>query len=228
MKIFAAIIGLASFASAQAATITQIGTDVTFTYDNATLYGTGTVVGNSIFFSPTTFKAESLDAAGTVTASATLNIVVEVTTMGFAVNEFKLLEQGDYRLVGSSSSVDASGWLQVTSQTKTCGFFACFDNETFSAGALTTVGSLTPWSAYTEVDLANTAGWVSDTKVNAQIQNNLLAISTVFGESAMVQKKFQGVGLVINPDTAQVIPLPAAVWLLGSAIGALGWMRRRN
>ena len=26
----------------------------------------------------------------------------------------------------------------------------------------------------------------------------------------------------------QVVPIPAAVWLFGSALGALGWMRRRR
>jgi hypothetical protein len=29
--------------------------------------------------------------------------------------------------------------------------------------------------------------------------------------------------LVINPS---IIPIPAAVWLFGSALGLLGWMRR--
>jgi hypothetical protein len=34
------------------------------------------------------------------------------------------------------------------------------------------------------------------------------------------------VGGVINMSTA-VIPVPAAVWLFGSALGLLGWIRRR-
>jgi hypothetical protein len=57
-----------------------------------------------------------------------------------------------------------------------------------------------------------------------QIQNDLTAISSVENESALIQKKFEGVGLVINPV---VIPVPAAVWLFGSALGLLGWMRRK-
>lgn len=40
---------LAVSTSAGAATIQQVGTDVTFEYDDATLFGVGTVVGNSIF-----------------------------------------------------------------------------------------------------------------------------------------------------------------------------------
>ena len=209
---------------AQAATITQMGTDVTFTYDDATLYGTGSVVGNSIFFSPTAFKAESLNTAGVVTANETLNITVTVKpSSSYVINEFALVEQGDYLLNGSSSSVDASGRLQVTSLTTTCGFFACKDSEIFTAGPLTTTGVLTAWSTNAGIDFADTAGWGADTDVIAQIQNDLTAISTVNGESAMVQKKFQGVGLVVNP-----IPVPAAAWLFGSALGLLGWLRRRT
>ncbi len=208
---------------AQAATITQMGTDVTFTYNDATLYGTGSVVGNSIFFSPTTFKAESLNTAGVDTANETLNITVTVKpSSSYVITEFALVELGDYLLNGSSSSVDASGRLQVSSLTKTCGFFACTDSEIFTAGALTTTGVLTDWSASADIDFADTAGWITDTNVMAQIQNDLTAISTVNGESAMVQKKFEGVGLVVNP-----IPVPAAAWLFGSALGLLGWLRRR-
>ncbi len=33
--------------------------------------------------------------------------------------------------------------------------------------------------------------------------------------------------IAIEPDT-QVVPVPAAVWLFGSAVGLLGWLRRRG
>jgi hypothetical protein len=209
--------------SGAALAISQPGTDVTFTYDESTLFGTGTVVGNSIFFSPTTFLAQSDNDDGSVTVPQTLNITIEVNSGSpYTITDFQLVELGDYQLSGTSSSVSASGRLQVTSTTTTCGFFACVDSELFSAGPLTTVGALTEWTASASVDLADTAGWGSDTAVIAQIQNVLNATSTVLGESAFIQKKFEGVGLVVNP-----IPVPAAVWLFGSALGVLGWLRRR-
>ncbi|MFW2405668.1 MAG: VPLPA-CTERM sorting domain-containing protein, partial [Gammaproteobacteria bacterium] len=212
--------------TSQAALITQSGTDVDFTYDDATLFGMGTVVGNSIFFTPTTFKAESLNDDGAVSpiGQNTLNIQVDVTSGGgYEITNFQLAELGDYLLTGNSSSVSASARLQVSSNTTTCGFFNCVDTKIDNVSGLTTVGTTTEWTAAVGIDLADTADWGSDSSVIAQIQNNLLATSTVNGESAMIQKKAAGVGLVINP-----IPVPAAVWLFGSALGLLGWMRRKT
>ena len=34
--------------------------------------------------------------------------------------------------------------------------------------------------------------------------------------------------IVFGPVTASAVPVPAAAWLFGSAIGLLGWMRRRS
>ena len=35
-------------------------------------------------------------------------------------------------------------------------------------------------------------------------------------------------GQYLEPEITGVVPVPAAVWLFGSALGGLGWMRRRN
>lgn len=221
-KILIGLVLALSLAGVQAAVVTVPGTDVEFTYDTSSLFGIGTVVGNSIFFSPTTFKAESLNLDGTDSVGETLIIDVVATTPGYQLTEFALVELGDYLLTGSSSSVTAAGRLQVTSATKTCGILPCTDWDIFNVAGMTTIGSLTGWSGNVGIDFADTAGWISDTSVEASIQNDLTATSTVNGESAMVEKKFQGVGLVVNP-----IPVPAAVWLFGSALGLLSWLRRR-
>ena len=141
------------------------------------------------------------------------------------MTEFTMAEFGDYYLSSGDTSVSASGRLQVTSQTDTCPpiNFPCFDSEVFNVAGLNTVGATTDWSGGTTVDLANTAGWGSDTLVTAQIQNNLSATTLNEGELAWIQKKAGGVSLEIS-----VIPIPAAVWLFGSALGALGWMKRRS
>lgn len=211
--------------TAQSAIITQNGADISFTYDDSTLFGAGTVVGNSISFLPTNFFAESLNGAGQATSFDTLNVTVESITAGYTMNMFTLAEVGDYRLDGATASVDASARFMVDSATTNCGVFACTDSGIFTAGALgDTAGVLTDWSLGGTLDLAATAGWGSDTKVILQLQNNLLADTTLQNELAFIQKKKGGLGIIVNP-----VPVPAAVWLFGSGlIGLVGVARRKT
>jgi hypothetical protein len=138
---------------------------------------------------------------------------------------FTLAEFGDYRLDGANASVDASAWFLVESATTNCGLFACSDSDIFSAGTLAdTAGVLTDWNLGGTLDLANTVGWGSDTKVILQLQNNLLAETASAGEVAFIQKKKGGIGITVNP-----VPVPAAVWLFGSGlIGLVGLARRKT
>lgn len=205
-------LGLASL-SANAAIVTLYGDDVSFTFDDATLYGSGTVVGNNIYFTPADFKAESLNGAGLVQASEMLNLQVEVTTAGYWLEEFALNELGDYLLNGAGASASASGTFSVSSNTN-----ANSDSNNFDAGPLTVQGALTEWSTSSFIDIS----WGTDTDVDIDIMNLLQASTTDLGEQALVQKK---VGLVGVEITA--VPVPAAVWLFGSALGMLGWLRRK-
>ncbi|MBT8421665.1 MAG: hypothetical protein KJP03_00945, partial [Gammaproteobacteria bacterium] len=76
---------------------------------------------------------------------------------------------------------------------------------------------------FADIDLAETAGWVFDTDVNANIQNNLSATTTQAATSAMIEKKFGAIGIEVT-----VVPVPAAVWLFMSALGLLGSLRMRR
>ena len=73
------------------------------------------------------------------------------------------------------------------------------------------------------ISLADTAGWGSDTDVDIDLTNTLTASTAADGEYAMVQKKLGAVSIEIT-----AVPVPAAVWLFGSGLGVLGWMRRRR
>jgi len=205
-------------ASSQAALVTLTGNDVKFTFDDSTLFGTGYTVGNGIFFMPTAFIAQSTDTDGLVTVSDTLSITVETLGSGTAMTQFALAEQGDYRLDGASTSVTATGTYGVSSNTS-----AFSDSKPISAGPLTVQGALTQWQINSMLNLADTAGWVQDTAVVLMLQNTSTAESTVLGEQAFIQKKFGAFGVQVT-----VVPVPAALYLFGSALALLGWRIRRH
>jgi len=225
LKLAAAALLLGISASGQATTVTLFGTDVSFTFDDATLFGPGIVVGNSLVFQPTNFKAESLNGAGAVTASETLIIDVMATTPGYDITSLAMQEQGDYKRKGVEASVAASGRLGVTSTTVNCGvILPCNDASIFNvAGLGDTGGATVAWSGGTSVNLADTTGWGSDTSLQISFQNNLSATTLNNGEEAFIQKKLGGVGLIVNP-----VPVPAALWLFGSGLLALAGVSRRR
>ncbi len=214
---------LSALVSAPASAAVIYGDDLKFTYDDSTLYGSAFTLGNSIFFLPTSFRAESTNGSpATVNESETLNIEIEVTTEGYQITDFLLLEEGDYFLDGAGAEVTAGGQLKVTSLTSPCGILSCSATEVFDIGGLTTQGATTVWSGGTSVDLGAEAGWGADTNVVAQIQNNLSATTAISGENAWIQKKANFVGMEIT-----VVPVPAAVWLFLSGLGALVGFGRR-
>jgi len=218
--------GLVS-AVANAAIVTKFGTDVKFTYDNSTFFGDATVVGNNIFFLPTSFSAESLNGAGAVSINDTVVVTIEATTVGYSMSEFLLIEQGDYFLNGSGASVSGGGQLRISSNTTNClqspipFAMPCTDNDTFNIDPMTVQGAFTDWEILAAVNLGDTSDWLSDTSVQMTLENRLTATTFALGEEAFIENKFVAIGIT-------VIPVPAAVWLLGSGlIGLFGWSRRR-
>jgi len=197
---------------------TLVGDNVIFTYDDSTLYGEASVVGDTIFFQPVDFIAESLNG-GSDTAEAMLNIQVQTINAGYWLKDFSLAEFGDYELIGTGASADVSGEFAVSSNTITKS-----DTVLFDAGPLTVIGAATEWNTGAMIDLADTAGWGVDTDVDIDITNTLAAATTNSGELSRVQKKLGGVGLTIT-----AVPVPAAVWLFGSGLlGLAGFARRRT
>jgi len=219
------VLGMTVSMASSAATVTLIGDDVDFTFEDSTLFGTGNVVGNSLFFMPTDFKALSENGAGAVNIIRTLDITV-VAKGGYDITSLGMFEEGDYRSDGVDASVSASGRLGVTSLTTNCGSFGlpCKDSSIFNVTGLGDTGlSTVGWTGSTSVDLADTAGWGSDTDLKISFQNDLSANTLNNGETAFIEKKFGAIGLVVNP-----IPVPAAFWLFGSGLIGLAAVARRK
>lgn len=213
--------------SANSAIVHLAGNSVDFSYDDSTLFGTANVIGDSIFFLPTNFKAESRNGAGAVTTNETLNITIQATA-GHTIDTVVLHESGDYRLSGAGASASVNGLLAVTSHTKLDGLFPFREQQLFDAGVFSDTGAFAQeWNTVAEIDMTTIAGWSNDTFITVTAENLLSATTLYNGELAFVEKKYLGIGLVVNP--VNPVPVPAALWLFGSGLlGLAGLVAKRR
>jgi hypothetical protein len=195
------------------------------------LFGSIQVSGDNIFALPTVFKALSLDGQGTVIVSATGTIEV-IAKEGYRLDGINVGEIGDYRLNGEGSSVDIDAFLRVFDYYRP-NPVSGVDETTFLdvSGNLTiNDGDFHIWESFGGFDLTTTL-WTEVNHVGLTLQNTLEAFThpdTLIG-SAMIQKKATGTEITVSVITSSEIPVPAAVWLLGSGLlGLVGVARRRK
>ncbi len=210
--------GGVSVANAAIITDCPIAALVCYEYDNVqaavTLMGTPTRVGNSMEFLPPAFLAIS-SGAGFVTAGPANFIFSRVWTPGGQeITDLTVFEEGDYEIV-VGGDVRANLYMQARSNllaTDGISTLVTFTDAGDTGGPQiwNLTGSLGPAAAFT--DPAN------DMRVTIQ---DTLRANAAAGQYAFIQKKFTLI-------TTVLVPVPAAVWLLGSAIGLLGMMRRRQ
>lgn len=221
---------LATAGVASAASVTLNGTDVSFTYDdtNTGLFGSPTVSGNTIFFTPTNFKAQSTNGDGTFISSSTVNVVI-TPHQGNALTSLSLTERGDYSLDGEGSSVGIGGQLRVFSMNDPINV----EDSSFitSTSDLTINDNLYHnWIAGAGVDLTG-AQWAKTSAVNMTLENILEATTNgdSFPAKAFIEKKFAGVGITVGLVPPASVPVPAAMWLFGSGLlGLVGVARRER
>ena len=220
---------LATSGLVSAATVTLNGSDVSFTYDdtNMGLFGSPTVSGNTIFFTPTNFKAVSTNGEGLVITTSTVNFVV-TPNQGKAITSLALTERGDYSLDGEGSSVGIGGQMRVFSMNDPIN--VADSSFITSASDLTTNDNLYHnWTAGAGVDLTG-AQWSKTSAVNMTLENVLEATTSGSGPSkAFIEKKFAGVGITVGLVPPASVPVPAAMWLFGSGLlGLMGVARRER
>lgn len=224
------VVGLAfGMHQAQAITQTYCGPTVCYQYDDAqaavALFGLPGFVGDSAYFLPTVFEARSADGVGIHTFTNTdfvdatfvfskvytVNPLVEITSM-------VAYEEGDYEVNYAQGEVHGDLYFRAKGLNNLLEG-SLIDQDAVdvvgtSAGLWSMSGSLAPAAQLTQ--LAN--------NMTVTIQNQLSAFTsntTAGSELAWIEKK-----LTLDITTT-VVPVPAAIWLFGSALGLLGVARRQ-
>lgn len=215
--------------TALAVPVTVAGTSVSFTFDSALsgLFGAPTVAGDALFFTPTTYKAQSFNGTGFASASQTFNITVNANP-GYLLSAVNLSEDGDYYNIGAGSSVAVGGKLYVRDLESPLTPPA--SSKIKSSVALTNTTSMmdfetTDWTSHTNIAIP--AGWGGAdgivSGVNVTIENILLASSLTLGDAAFIEKKFVGLNVVTAP-----VPEPETYALLLVGLGLVGVAVRRR
>jgi len=177
---------------ANASLVTVSGANVDFIYDDSLigLYGTPTISGDNLFFSPTQFRSSSLNGAGMSSTSATTFIDIHAHD-GYSFGSLALTEIGDYKLLGQNSFVNIGGEMLAIDKNNppasgpyANAFFGTSDNLGLRDGALHS------WSASTQVDLSGSP-WTGTTTVRVTLENMLdayTAMDTCSQQSVMPQR----------------------------------------
>lgn len=216
---------------ASASMITLNGTDVTFTYDDTLtgLFGTPTVSGNSLFFTPTTFQAISTNGAGTQLTNANMNVLVTPHT-NVTLTKADVQERGDYSLNGTDSAVSAAGALRAFDTKHP---FTVSDSSLITTSAPTTTNDnmFHDWTANASLDFSS-SDWQKAGPINFTLENVLEATTSASISKAFIDKKFAGIQLGVTgsgvvPPT-ETVPVPAALWLFGSGLIGLVAVSRRT
>lgn len=163
-----------SHTPANASLVTVSGSNVDFTYDDSLLglYGTPTISGDNLFFSPTQFRSSSLNGVGMSSASATTFIDIHAHD-GYSFGSLALTEIGDYKLLGKKSFVNIGGGMLAIDKNNppatgpyANSFLSTSDNLGLYDGALYS------WTASTQVDLADSE-WTDTATVRVTLENML-------------------------------------------------------
>lgn len=205
--------------AAYAATVTLTGNNVDFTFDDAMmgLFGQPQIAGDTLFFTPTNFEAQSLNGTGLGFTRDTVNIKVTAHS-GWNFDSVNLLERGDYLLLGGGSTADVTGQIRV------------FDTAmplTELTDSITTTGPLNMagvptknWNANASVDVS---AWNNATMLNVTIENLLLASTSAPSSLSFVEKKFAGLTLVTTP-----VPEADAATMMLAGLGLIGFVVARR
>lgn len=226
-RVIASMMLATAATSSQAAIVLLTGTNFDIQYDDASTgkYGAPTLSGNSVFFTPIDFKAESLNGLGISTSSGTINMRI-IPKNGFAVGSLNLQERGDYVLRGANSFVGVSGQTRAFSLSNP--LFDISNTITSTSNLTINNGLSNNWVANSNLNLASLS-LAPNQVVNYTVENLLEAyteLSDIGPKRAFIEKKFAGTGIVV---TISPVPEASTVMSLLAGLGLLGFLiNRRN
>jgi len=214
-------------APAFAVPVTVAGTNVSFTYDSAltSLFGTPVVTGDSFYFTPTSFKAESYNGVGIDSTSVTFNVSV-VANDGYFISSTLLSEEGDYYKLSESSAVAVGGQLIVRDLDAPLSSMMSSITSAMPLDVTTSFADFetTNWSATASLVLPEDWGPVAG--VNVTLENILLASTVIPASAAFIEKKF--VGLTVIASMVSPVPETNHYGMLLAGLGLVGFMVRRK
>lgn len=188
--------------------------DIVFKNDAAFgLFGTPTLEGNTLFFTPEQFSAKSTTRQWDI-ANSTISFWIEADA-GHHLKGARLVEQGDYSLFGKSAFASVAGQTRVVDSRN--------PGQSLAVGltgaknlATTPIGETTNWEATSWQTFATDAS-----KVKFTIENVLFANAGSKSGYAFVEKKYVGL-------TVSAVPEPESIAMLLAGLGLIGAMTRRR
>ena len=224
-----------------AALVQLCGPTICYEYDDnvgvnpgLAYYGAPVLLSGSdtLKFNPLTFSVDS-DPGTPAIPGPTLTAVFAFTRVwtpwGMEISSISVSESGDYQVLGDAT-VAANLRVQVVdlvdNGAPTAGFpEVLVDNQTFVSSTPTGL-ALAGWSLASTVSPAAVFTDLA-TSIDLSIQNTLQAFEGPGGGYGFIAKKLLLTVGASSWGPANAVPVPAAVWLLGSAFGVLGLLRRR-
>jgi hypothetical protein len=230
MKIFKSAILLFCIIQANlsyAALVTLNGSAIKYEYDDVAnsaalaIFGTPTIHGDEIRFLPPSFRAESIDGAGTDLITANFVFSRVYSTNKKAITELKVVEFGDY-LITNGDNVTADLLFSVFNNNDVSEFTS--DLQSFSASGDS--AGVQKWTLTSTVNpILEFSPTANDVAIS--IQNTLTATTNAAGELAWIQKKLTFIATTEPLDPADV-PVPALTWLFGLALLGLARIKRKK